>query len=561
MEYYLQLIFHICISFFKFFLLGARSVGVNYGILGNNLPPPAQAAQLLLKTSLRSVKLYTPDQATLQALAHTNIKVLVGVGNNVIPQLASSTSAAQAWVQTNIAAYMPATLISAISVGNEVLTTDPTGVYSSQLVAAMTNVHSALVNLKLENQVLVSTSHSLSVLSKSFPPSAGTFNATLATPIKALLNFLYATSSFFMVNAYPYFAYSSNPKNISLAYALFQPNAGVTDLNTGLHYTNIFDAQLDAMFSAMERLGYPNVPIVVSETGWPSAGDPTEIGCSVANAQQYNGNLIKHVASNSGTPLRPSAAIDVFIFALFNEDLKPGPASERNFGLFNPDQSVVYNVGLLASNAATTPSSPSTTPGQSQPVGKTWCVAKPGAAATDIQNALNFACGEGAADCSAIQPGGACFWPQTLMSHASYAYNSYYQKNGRNYWNCYFGSTGVITITDPTAGSCLSSSEMLSLGRGASLGELLSSSTSSVASSSSSSSSSPPPPPPPSSSSCLVVVVSQNPFLGFSVTTAADKGLTTGGVSSSDSSIFLIFIIMGKKNTISLYLVTLVLDL
>jgi exo-beta-1,3-glucanase (GH17 family) len=517
---------------------GAGSVGVNYGILGNNLPPPAQAAQLLLKTSLRSVKLYTPDQATLQALAHTNIKVVVGVGNNVIPQLASSTSAAQAWVQTNIAAYMPATLISAISVGNEVLTTDPTGVYSSQLVAAMTNVHSALVNLKLENQVLVSTSNSLSVLSKSFPPSAGTFNATLATPIKALLNFLYATSSFFMVNAYPYFAYSSNPRNISLAYALFQPNAGVTDLNTGLHYTNIFDAQLDAMFSAMERLGYPNVPIVVSETGWPSAGDPTEIGCSVANAQQYNGNLIKHVASNSGTPLRPSAAIDVFIFALFNEDLKPGPASERNFGLFNPDQSVVYNVGLLASNsgtgygptaapptpsssssspsppvteapyppasptpptspsspswsavpspppptstppapvltppapttypsppphptapvttappAATTPSSPSTTPGQSQPVGKTWCVAKPGAAATDIQNALNFACGEGAADCSAIQPGGACFWPQTLMSHASYAYNSYYQKNGRNYWNCYFGNTGVITITDPS---------------------------------------------------------------------------------------------------------------
>jgi len=520
---------------------GAGSVGVNYGILGNNLPPPAQAAQLLLKTSLRSVKLYTPDQATLQALAHTNIKVVVGVGNNVIPQLASSTSAAQAWVQTNIAAYMPATLISAISVGNEVLTTDPTGVYSSQLVAAMTNVHSALVNLKLENQVLVSTPHSLSVLSKSFPPSAGAFNATLATPIKALLNFLYATSSFFMVNAYPYFAYSSNPKNISLAYALFQPNAGVTDVNTGLHYTNIFDAQLDAMFSAMERLGYPNVPIVVSETGWPSAGDPTEIGCSVANAQQYNGNLIKHVASNSGTPLRPSAAIDVFIFALFNEDLKPGPASERNFGLFNPDQSVVYNVGLLASNsgtgygptaapptpssssssppppvteapsppaapttptspsspswsavpppptstppapvltppapttyptpppplptapvttappAATTPSSPSTTPGQSQPVGKTWCVAKPGAAATDIQNALNFACGEGAADCSAIQPGGLCFWPQTLMSHASYAYNSYYQKNGRNYWNCYFGNTGVITITDPSYTGC-----------------------------------------------------------------------------------------------------------
>ncbi|KAL2928106.1 Glucan endo-1 3-beta-glucosidase 11 [Bienertia sinuspersici] len=48
-----------------------------------------------------------------------------------------------------------------------------------------------------------------------------------------------------------------------------------------------------------------------------------------------------------------------YIFALFNEDLKPGPTSERNFGLFKPDGSVAYHIGFTGINSAPQKCSPS----------------------------------------------------------------------------------------------------------------------------------------------------------------------------------------------------------
>jgi exo-beta-1,3-glucanase (GH17 family) len=485
-------------------------VGVNYGTLGNNLPSPAQVAQLLLSTSLRNVKIYNADKGIMQAFANTNMKLVVGVGSESIPLLASSAAAAQAWVQTNIAAYMPATQVTHLAVGNEVFTTAPG--MASQLVPAMVNIHAALVDLKLDGQVKVGTPHNLQVLGKSFPPSSGAFRANITNEVKALLAFLSSTGSPIMVNFYPYFAYRDEPRNVSLNYALFQPDKGVTDVNTGLHYSNMLDAQLDAVYSAMERFGYHSIPILVSETGWPSSGDPAEIAVSAANAQLYNQNLIKYVTSSKGTPLRPDTSVDAYIFALFNENMKPGPGSERFFGLFNPDKSLVYNLGIVTTTSPpagldapppfTSPVTPAPpvvvypppsmpvyppplptlsppavtlpppatiyppptpvpspvpptpyanpTPVQGGNPGKTWCVAKPGSPDKDVTNALDFACGEGGADCGAIQAGGACFNPNTIISHASFAYNTYYQKMGRNYWNCYFGGTGVITITDPS---------------------------------------------------------------------------------------------------------------
>lgn len=94
------------------------------------------------------------------------------------------------------------------------------------------------------------------------------------------------------------------------------------------------------------------------------------------------------------------------------------------------------------------PTTPTTTTGPTTSSG-TWCIASQTASPTALQVALDYACGYGGADCSAIQPGGTCYNPSTLHDHASYAFNNYYQKNPIP-TSCVFGGTAQLSTTDPS---------------------------------------------------------------------------------------------------------------
>ena len=136
---------------------------------------------------------------------------------------------------------------------------------------------------------------------------------------------------------------------MSLDYALSNPyHVGAIDPYTRLQYTSMLYAQVDAVAYATSQLGYNNIPVYVSETGWPSKGDTDEVGATVENARAYSRNLMLRQAAGEGTPLRPRQRLEVYLFALFNENMKPGPTSERNYGLYQPDgRTMVYNVGLM----------------------------------------------------------------------------------------------------------------------------------------------------------------------------------------------------------------------
>ncbi|GLJ54391.1 hypothetical protein SUGI_1168210 [Cryptomeria japonica] len=104
---------------------------------------------------------------------------------------------------------------------------------------------------------------------------------------------------------------------------------------------------VDTIYSAMEALGCTNIPIVVAGSGWPSYGTGENVYvATMENAQMYNNNLIKRVLSNIGTPKRPGKSMEVFIFTLLKENMKGGDETERHFGLFYPNKTLVYPVNF-----------------------------------------------------------------------------------------------------------------------------------------------------------------------------------------------------------------------
>ncbi|KAK9924383.1 hypothetical protein M0R45_032752 [Rubus argutus] len=98
---------------------------------------------------------------------------------------------------------------------------------------------------------------------------------------------------------------------------------------------------------------------------------------------------------------------------------------------------------------------PSLVPLKSDADYEQWCIADEQTPGNELQAAIDWACsGAGGADCSKIQMNQPCFSPNTLKDHASYAFNSYFQKFKHKGGSCYFKGAAMITELDPSHGSC-----------------------------------------------------------------------------------------------------------
>lgn len=423
-------------------ILGAF-IGIDIGTDMSNLPPASQVVAILKANQITHVRLFDADAHMLNALANTSIEVMVGVTNEEVLGIGQSPSVAAAWVNQNVAAYVPETNITAIAVGSEVLTTIPHA--APVLVPAMNYLHKALVASNLNFKVKVSTPHSMDIISRPFPPSTAIFNSSWNTTMYQILQFLKNTNSYFMLNAYPYYGYTKGDGIFPLDYALFQPLSSVkqiVDPNTLYHYNSMFDAMVDAAYYSIDAFNFSGIPVVVTETGWPWDGGANEPDATVKNAETYNNNLIRRVLNNSGPPSQPTMPINTYIYELFNEDERRGPISEKRWGVLFTNGSTVYTLSLGGSNQM---------PGNSTGL---FCIAKEGADSDKLRSGLNWACGEGHANCTAIQEGHPCYYPDTLANHASYAYNDYYQRMHSVGGTCDFDGTATTTTADPSYGSC-----------------------------------------------------------------------------------------------------------
>ncbi|KAL0015617.1 hypothetical protein SO802_002686 [Lithocarpus litseifolius] len=444
-----RLIFAASLLLMLLDLCRGSTIGVCYGRNADDLPTPDKVAQLVQLHNIKYVRIYDSNIQVLKAFSNTGVELMIGITNSDLLPFSQFQSNADTWLKNSILPYYAATKITYITVGAEV-TESPNNV-SALVVPAMNNVLAALRKVGLHKKIKVSSTHSLGVLSRSFPPSAGAFNSSHAFFLRPMLEFLAENQSPFMIDIYPYYAYRDSPNNVSLDYALFESSSEVIDPNTGLLYTNMFDAQIDALYFALMALNFRTIKVMVTETGWPSKGSPKESAATPDYAQTYNTNLIRHVINNTGTPAKPGQELDVYVFSLFNENRKPGLESERNWGLFYPDQTSVYSLDFTGKGAAVMTTESNVTSSN----GTTWCIASSKASEKDLQNALDWACGPGNVDCTAIQPSQPCYEPDTTISHASYAFNSYYQQNGATDIACSFGGNGVKVDKNPSYDSCL----------------------------------------------------------------------------------------------------------
>jgi len=416
-------------------------VGVNIGTDVANFLSPSDLASFLQLQKIKHVRLYDADPDILKALAHTNIRVILGVPNDQLIAIGSSNATAAAWIDRNVAAYYPDTLITAVAVGDEVLTTIPST--APLLFPAIQSLYNALVASNLHTQIKVSTPHSASIILDPFPPSQAFFNTSMTQYLLPIFKFLSKTQSPLMMNLYPYYVFMENKGVVPLENSLFKPltpSKEMVDPNTLLHYTNVYDAMIDSTYFSLKNLNISDVVVLVTETGWPSKGDSKEPYATVDNADTYNSNLIKHVYDRGGTPLHPETTSSVYIYELFNEDLRTSPISEANWGLFYGNTTPVF---LLHVSGSGTFLANDTT-------NQTYCIAMAGVDTKTLQTALDWACGPGRANCSEIQPGEPCYQPNNVQSHASYAFDSYYQKQGRASGSCDFKGVAMVTTSDPS---------------------------------------------------------------------------------------------------------------
>ena len=85
-------------------LPAADALGMNWGTQATHPLSPRIVVQLLRDNGIKKVKLFDADQGTLNALAGTDIEVMVAIPNNLL-DIMNDKDNARDWVRHNVSRY------------------------------------------------------------------------------------------------------------------------------------------------------------------------------------------------------------------------------------------------------------------------------------------------------------------------------------------------------------------------------------------------------------------------------------------------------------------------
>ncbi|PKA62121.1 Glucan endo-1,3-beta-D-glucosidase [Apostasia shenzhenica] len=85
--------------------------------------------------------------------------------------------------------------------------------------------------------------------------------------------------------------------------------------------------------------------------------------------------------------------------------------------------------------------------GMKRRVARTWCIANPTVNHDYLQKDMDVLCD--VVDCRSIKPGGSCYEPNDVVSHASVVFNLYYKFHASQSNTCNFGGDAMLTVIDP----------------------------------------------------------------------------------------------------------------
>ncbi|XWS64410.1 hypothetical protein CRYUN_Cryun05aG0002200 [Craigia yunnanensis] len=460
----------------------------------------------LNKVSPSQIRIFVADHTVLNTLSNSGVSVDLHLNESFVENLRSSNSTAISWLKTHLLAVLPHVDIKSIIVTR--INNDFRGQTELvKLLSTLKSIHSLLSSFNLQKEVKVSVAFSSSFLQKmkskrdlhkifGFIKKTGSsviLEVTIEGEpsmgdqfVQSVIEEASLATHTLHCNNVPILLTMKSPAVASAAEVaeftskvekFLENNIEITTRIAAL-YAEVSAVEKEQIFLSSRRellnsvkktahdiiipptTTFPTAPTSTTPVSFPP-NNPTPTIVTVPSTNPVTITPTNPAETPAPIPTTtpvtvPSTNPNNPTVPITNPVTTPAPITVPGAQpVTNPVTTYPAPTGgVPVSTPVTNPVPPPATTNAPAIPGQSWCVARTGALETSLQAALDYACGIGGADCSQIQQSANCYNPNTLQNHASYAFNSYYQKNPAP-TSCDFGGAATIVNTNPSSGSCI----------------------------------------------------------------------------------------------------------